>query len=57
MIAKLDVLVFCGVLIAVVAIVLGRSTRVLVFDLRSTVLLAALAILALIYLYWKSRPA
>jgi hypothetical protein len=57
MISKLDVLVFCGVLIAAVAIVLGRSTRVLVLDFRTTALLAAFAALALLYLYWKSRPA
>jgi hypothetical protein len=57
MIAKLSALLFFALLIAIAVVVFGRSSKRLVFDFRATVLSVILAILALIYLYWKSRPA
>lgn len=56
-VAKLSVLLLFVLLIAVAVIVLGRLTKLLVFDFRATVLSVILVILAFIYLYWKSRPA
>jgi hypothetical protein len=56
MIGKLGVLLLCGLSIAVVAIMVGRSTKVLVVDRRAVIFSAVLAILILVYLYWKSRP-
>jgi hypothetical protein len=53
---KLSALLFFVLLIAVAVIVIGRLSKLLVFDLRTTVVSVLLAILALIYLYWKSRP-
>ncbi len=57
MIAKLSALLFFALLIAIAVVVFGRLSKQLVFDFRATVLSVILAILALIYLYWKSRPA
>lgn len=56
-VAKLSALLLFVLLIAVTLIVFGRFTKLLVFDFRATVLSVILAILALIYVYWKSRPA
>jgi hypothetical protein len=56
MIAKLSTLLFFALLIVIV-VVFGRLSKRLVFDFRATVLSMILAILAVIYLYWKSRPA
>ena len=55
-VAKLSALLFFVLLIAVAVIVFGRVTKLLVFDFRATALSVFLAMLALIYLYWKSRP-
>jgi hypothetical protein len=57
MIAKLSTLLFFALLIAIAVVVFGRLSKRLVFDFRATVLSAILGILAVIYLYWKSRPA
>ena len=57
MIAKLSTLLFFALLIAIAVVVFGRLSKRLVFDFRATVLSVLLATLALIYLYWKSRPA
>jgi len=57
MIAKLSALLFFALLIAIAVVVFGLLSKRLVFDFRATVLSVILAILALIYLYWKSRPA
>jgi hypothetical protein len=57
MIAKLNALLFFALLIAIAMVVFGRLSKRLVFDFRATILSVILAILALIYLYWKSRPA
>ena len=46
-----------ALLIAIAVVVFGRLSKRLVFDFRATVLSVILAILAVIYLYWKSRPA
>jgi hypothetical protein len=54
---KLSSLLFFALLIAIAVVVFGRLSKRLVFDFRATVLSVILAILALIYLYWKSRPA
>ncbi|MGC2225060.1 MAG: hypothetical protein WA624_23190 [Methylocella sp.] len=56
-VAKLSALLLFVLLIAVAVIVFGRLTKLLVFDFRATVLSVILVILALIYVYWKSRPA
>jgi hypothetical protein len=55
-VVKLSALLFFALLIAIAVIVIGRLSKLLVFDLRTTVVSVVLAILALIYLYWKSRP-
>jgi hypothetical protein len=55
-VVKLSALLFFALLIAIAVIVIGRLSKLLVFDLRTTVVSVLLAILALIYLYWKSRP-
>lgn len=57
MIAKLSILLFFSLLIAISVIIFGRLSKLLVFDTRKTILSVVLAILAMIYLYWKSRPA
>ena len=57
MIAKLSALLFFALLIAIAVVVFGRLSKRLVFDFRATVLSVILAILAVNYLYWKSRPA
>jgi hypothetical protein len=57
MIAKLNALLFFALLITIAVVVFGRLSKLFVFDFRATVLSVILAILALIYLYWKSRPA
>jgi hypothetical protein len=54
---KLSALLFFVLLIAIAVIVIGRLSKILVFDLRTTVVSVVLVILVLIYLYWKSRPA
>jgi membrane protein implicated in regulation of membrane protease activity len=54
---KLSALLFFALVIGIAAIVIGRLSKLLVFDLRTIVVSAVLVILALIYLYWKSRPA
>jgi hypothetical protein len=56
-VVKLSAQLFFVLLIAVAVIVIGRLSKLLVFDLRATVVSVILVILALIYLYWKSRPA
>jgi hypothetical protein len=56
-VVKLSALFFFALLIAIALIVIGRLSKLLVFDLRTTVVSVILAIMALIYLYWKSRPA
>lgn len=56
-VAKLSVLLLFVLFIAVAVIVLGRLTKLLVFDFRATVLSVILVILTFIYVYWKSRPA
>jgi hypothetical protein len=56
-IAKLSALLFFALLITIAVVVFGRLSKLFVFDFRATVLSVILAILALIYLYWKSRPA
>jgi hypothetical protein len=53
---QVERLLFFALLIAIAVIVFGRLSKLLVFDFRATVLSVILAILALIYLYWKSRP-
>ena len=55
-VVKLSALLFFALLIAIAVIVIGRLSKLLVFDLRTTVVSVVVAILALIYLYWKSRP-
>lgn len=57
MIAKLSALLYFSLLIAISVIVFGRLSKLFVFDSRKTVLSLVLGIVALIYLYWKSRPA
>jgi hypothetical protein len=57
MIAKLSTLLFFALVVAIAVVVFGRLSKRLVFDFRATVLSVILAILAVIYLYWKSRPA
>jgi hypothetical protein len=54
---KLSALFFFALLIAIAVIVIGRLSKLLVFDLLTTVVSVVLVIPALIYLYWKSRPA
>ena len=54
---KLSALLFFVLLITIAVIIIGRLSKLLVFDLRATVVSVMLVILALIYLYWKSRPA
>ena len=56
-VVKLSALLFFVLLITIAVIVIGRLSKLLVFDLRATVVSVMLVILALIYLYWKSRPA
>jgi hypothetical protein len=56
-VVKLSALLLFALLIAIAVIVVGRLSKLLVFDLRTTVVSVVLVILALIYLYWKSRPA
>jgi hypothetical protein len=56
-VVKLSALLFCALLIAIAVIVVGRMSKLLVFDLSATVVSVILVILALIYLYWKSWPA
>jgi len=57
MIAKLSALLVFALLMAIAVVVSGRLSKRLVFDFRATVLSVILAILAVLYLWWKSRPA
>jgi hypothetical protein len=50
-VVKLSALFFFALLIAIAVIVVGRLSKLLVFDLRATVVSVILAIMALIYLY------
>jgi hypothetical protein len=52
----LNALLFFVLAVMVAVIVFGRLSKLLLFDFRLTVLSVVLALLALLYLYWKSRP-
>jgi len=52
----LNAIVFFLLALAIAVVVFGRLGKILRFDFRLTVLSVSLAFLALLYLYWKSRP-
>lgn len=52
----LNAFVFLVLTLAIAVVVFGRLGKLLVFDFRLTVLSVLLGLLALLYVYWKSRP-
>ncbi len=57
MIAKLGILLLCALTLIGVALAYGGSKKPLAFTPRTIALCVAVAILALLYVYWKSRPS
>lgn len=56
MFTKIGLLLIGALALLIVVIIIGRWTKLLVFDLRATLFSVLGAIGALIYIYWKSRP-
>lgn len=57
MFTKLSVVLLLTALTALAVFAVGRSRKFVAFDARTIALCVMFAILALIYIYWKSRPA
>ncbi len=56
MITKFSVLFLCVLVITGGAIGYGRFRRPVTFGFRTIIACMTVAVFALIYLYWKSRP-
>jgi hypothetical protein len=57
MVSKLSVILFLAALSALAFFAVGRSRKPFTFDARAMALCVTFAVLAGVYIYWKSRPA
>ncbi|SFK69102.1 hypothetical protein [Methylocapsa palsarum] len=57
MFTKMSILLLLAALTALVYFAAGRSRKLIAFDTQAIAFFVVFAVVAAIYVYWKSRPA